>query len=32
MEISINFKSVNDAMPPATSDEYYGSDYSINRT
>jgi hypothetical protein len=29
MEISINFQSVKDEMPPATSDEYYGSDYSI---
>jgi hypothetical protein len=29
MEISINFQSVKDEMPPVTSDEYYGSDYSI---
>jgi hypothetical protein len=29
MEISINFQSVNDAMPPVTNDEYYDEDYSI---
>jgi hypothetical protein len=29
MEISINFKSVNDEMPPVLFDEYYGYDYSI---
>jgi hypothetical protein len=29
MKISINFQSVNNEMPPSTSDEYYGSDYSI---
>jgi hypothetical protein len=29
MEISINFKSVTDEMPPVIFNEYYGYDYSI---